>query len=208
MRISIKTKAATMFLGIILIWGTQLQAQSTDSIVVSPQDLQYNRKKMLVSRSAPHILYSGGVDGNIIHPKGCTWFRKKVFQYYEFFGSYEILAENAAFYEDMFRIAFGHHVFVRGTIKKGKETGQWQYRYTYEDTDFLFMTANYKNGKLEGTAKFYKPDGRLYQEAEFVEGKLVLRIWYNEDGEIIYKDYYEDDRLIRTEQYAKDPRSF
>ena len=65
-----------------------------------------------------------------------------------------------------------------------------------------------KNGKLEGTAKFYNPDGRLYQEAEFEKGKLVLRIWYNEEGEIIYKDYYENDKLIRTEQYAKDPRSF
>ena len=31
MKISIKTKAATLFLGIILTWGTQLQAQSTRS---------------------------------------------------------------------------------------------------------------------------------------------------------------------------------
>lgn len=34
MKISIKTKAATLFLGIILTWGTQLQAQSTNGIHV------------------------------------------------------------------------------------------------------------------------------------------------------------------------------
>ena len=178
-----------------------------DTLSVPPRNLKYDRKGLIHYKSKK-IPYTGKVNGNIVSPYGKNKVKNKDFLFYENFGSYEILAENAAFYEDMFRIAFGHHIFVRGTIKEGKETGQWQYRYNYKDTDFLFMTANYKNGKLEGTADFYKPDGRLYQEAEFVEGKLVLRIWYNEDGEIIYKDYYEDDRLIRTEQYAKDPRSF
>ena len=184
-----------------------------DSTCYEPKDLKYNRKKQLVLKTNRKKPFSGCVEGDIVcpyvvHPERVKKFPKSYIRFYNRFASCHYLFGIAASLEkDMSQFVYSH-VFVNGFIDYGKETGEWQFRYTYEDTDFLFMTANYKNGKLEGTVKFYKPDGRLYQEAEFEKGKLVLRIWYNEEGEIIYKDYYKNDKLIRTEQYAKDPRSF
>jgi len=190
-----------------------IDTYNLDTSNVAPEQLAYNCKGQLVLKFNKKKTYSGTVSGDIVcpyvvHPERIKKFPKSYIRFYNRFASCHYLFGIATSLEkDMSQFVYSH-VFVNGFIDYGKETGEWQFRYTYEDTDFLFMTANYKNGKLEGTVKFYKPDGRLYQEAEFEKGKLVLRIWYNEEGEIIYKDYYKNDKLIRTEQYAKDPRSF
>lgn len=173
-----------------------------------PESLIFGRDGLIHMKSNKEP-YTGTVVGNIVCPYGKTGLKKRDFLFYEKFGSYDVLACNAAFYEmGMFRIAFGHYINVDGAISDGKEEGHWQYRYIYGDKDFLIVTANYKDGKLDGLAEFFKEDGRKYQECEFEKGVLKLRIWYNESGEIIYRDTYENGELKKTEQFAKDPRNF
>ena len=183
-----------------------------DSTCYEPKNLKYFRKRLVIQNGCRKEVFSGCVEGEILFCKiveNMLVHNKENHCFFDKFCSYSILSGQANDYEpDMNRIALGPHIFVKGQVVLGKEVGEWEFRYSYKDLDYLFIIANYKNGKLDGTAKFYKPDGRLYQETEFMEGKLVLRIWYNEEGEIIYKDYYKNDKLIRTEQYAKDPRSF
>lgn len=179
---------------------------------VAPLDLKYDKKGRLVLKSNKKVPFTGIVNGSLRGPyviySNDDWHPDKEYKkFYDRFAQYNILSENACFYEFGGCRYFISNNYVTGTIISGKEEGCWQYRYKYGNRDFLVVTATYKSGKLDGTAKFYKLDGRLYQECEFEKGELVLRIWYNESGEIVFRDTYENGDLIR-EQFAKDPRNF
>lgn len=179
------------------------QYKDTCELVINPSKLTRNCSGTLVYKGHRKQLYTGILVGKL-NNNDSRKFRQKD---YRVFSSYYYLCHLSGFYE--LGMLINRNVVMKGMCIRGLEEGKFQYTYSDEDKEFQFITATYKNGKLNGTAKYYKPDGRLYQEVDFKDGKLDgYFIWYNEAGEIIYRDTYKDDKLIKTEQFAEDPRGF
>ena len=179
------------------------QYKNTCELVIDPSELTRNRSGALVYKEHRKQLFTGVIVGKL-NNDGSKKYRR---ENYKAFSSYYYLCHLSGHYE--LGMSRNRNIIMNGMCIKGLEEGIFQYTYSNDDEKFLFVVATYKNGKLNGTAKYYKPDGRLYQEVEFKDGKLDgYFIWYNEAGEIIYRDTYNNGERIKAEQFAEDPREF
>lgn len=57
--------------------------------------------------------------------------------------------------------------------------------YVYYPTGELLLEAQYKNGKMDGISRGYRPDGTLYQEIIYKNSKEIKRNTYPPDKPII-----------------------
>lgn len=76
-----------------------------------------------------------------------------------------------------------------GTFKDGERDGLTE--QFYNDTGKLRVSANYKNGVLEGEFKAYYPNGNLQGEVNYVNGEM--------NGE--FKEYHENKKIRLSGSY-------
>lgn len=76
-----------------------------------------------------------------------------------------------------------------GTFKDGERDGLTE--QFYNDTGKLRVSANYKNGVLEGEFKAYYPNGNLQGEVNYVNGEM--------NGE--FKEYHENKKIRVSGSY-------
>ena len=76
-----------------------------------------------------------------------------------------------------------------GTFKDGERDGLTE--QFYNDTGKLRVSANYKNGVLEGEFKAYYPNGNLQGEANYVNGEM--------NGD--FKEYHENKKIRLSGSY-------
>lgn len=57
--------------------------------------------------------------------------------------------------------------------------------YVYYPTGELLLEASYRNGKLDGVSRGYRPDGTLYKEIIYKNSKEIKRNAYPQDKPII-----------------------
>lgn len=76
-----------------------------------------------------------------------------------------------------------------GTFKNGERDGVT--KQFYNDTGKLRVSANYKNGVLEGEFKAYYPNGNLQGEVNYVNGEM--------NGE--FKEYHENKKIRLSGSY-------
>ena len=98
-----------------------------------------------------------------------------------------------------------------GNYVEGKKQGPWKEWY---ENGQLMRSVVYLNGKKEGLLETYHPNGQLQGKVNYLDGKEEGRMMvYNDKGEItlvgFFKEgiqagewfYYEDGKLILTENY-------
>jgi len=98
-----------------------------------------------------------------------------------------------------------------GNYVDGKKQGLWKEWY---ENGQLMRSVVYLNGKKEGLLETYHPNGQLQGRVNYLDGKEEGRMMvYNDKGEItlvgFFKEgiqagewfYYEDGKLILTENY-------
>ena len=76
-----------------------------------------------------------------------------------------------------------------GTFKNGERDGVTE--QFYNDTGKLRVSANYKNGVLEGEFKAYYPNGNLQGEVNYINGEM--------NGE--FKEYHENKKIRLSGSY-------
>lgn len=76
-----------------------------------------------------------------------------------------------------------------GTFKNGERDGLTE--QFYNDTGKLRVSANYKNGVLEGEFKAYYPNGNLQGEVNYINGEM--------NGE--FKEYHENKKIRLSGSY-------
>tara|TARA_R110002049_G_scaffold305422_4_gene502045 strand:+ start:624 stop:1040 length:417 start_codon:yes stop_codon:yes gene_type:complete len=74
---------------------------------------------------------------------------------------------------------------IKGTMKNGKREGSWKYFY---DNGMLWSKGYFQNDVQHGPSSVYYPSGVMKMQGEYVEGESV-GIWsfWAEDGEFIKK---------------------
>lgn len=191
---------------------TNLHVVTQDTTTITPSELMYNRKREYVLVADRKCKYTGYVHGFLSDSDYRKFVKFRKQENWEKRFSYDDtpLVRVSGLELDMIRYISTREIMcVDGYMISGKQEGVWKFHCKTKNVDFLFVVATYKNGKLNGTAKFYKPDGRLYQEINYKDGKFDgYYIWYNEAGEIIYRYTYSNGERIKAEQFAEDPREF
>lgn len=86
-------------------------------------------------------------------------------------------------------------VYGKGEFLRGKREGEWEL-YVLEDKSFKklhFKTVNYVNGKVEGQATYFFPNGKVAAKADYVNGEI--------DGEFV--QYFENGDTWLVSNFSK-----
>ena len=74
-----------------------------------------------------------------------------------------------------------------GHLVNGKKTGEWK---TLFKNGRLESIENYRNDTLNGPQQIYYPDGQLYIQRTYLNGKEIdSTIWYHSNGQIYIEEY-------------------
>jgi antitoxin component YwqK of YwqJK toxin-antitoxin module len=89
--------------------------------------------------------------------------------------------------------------FLNNGIKDGFE------RIYYEDIPQLSYEANYENGLTIGLLRNWWRNGNIQRETKYVNGMSIeTSKGYVENGELGFIQYYENNKLVRTELYKEE----
>ncbi|WP_347374859.1 hypothetical protein [Aequorivita sp. Q41] len=81
-----------------------------------------------------------------------------------------------------------------GKMKDKDRIGAWV--YYHKDSKNVMTLENYSNGKLEGKATTYYPDGKITEETLYKNGlKEGENIYYSPEGIVLKKLFYKQDQL-------------
>ena len=89
----------------------------------------------------------------------------------------------------------------KGSYTKGLKSGRW---VTYAG-EFKLSSIAYKKGVKSGKLIYYHPNGATYIKGRYKNGKQEgIGFVYTISGNLKYKEYFENDSLIRREKVIED----